>query len=178
MFSTNLDPKDLVDDAFLRRMRHKVEIQAPQRDDLREDLQRRGASKLGMNPCPEAVEYLYERYYIAGPLYAGQRLPRFTGDGAVDLPISKTACPVDARSHGRSRRELHPRIQIGSEHHSTQSRRPARVARCRAGARDAETTHHRGRHGLSQSTRGRSGPIERQRWLLDAFPSQVFRIGR
>src|SRR5439155_14933247 len=32
MFSTNLDPKDLVDDAFLRRMRHKVEILAPFRE--------------------------------------------------------------------------------------------------------------------------------------------------
>ncbi|HZT79236.1 MAG TPA: ATPase, partial [Gemmataceae bacterium] len=32
MFSTNLDPKQLVDDAFLRRMRHKVEIKAPERD--------------------------------------------------------------------------------------------------------------------------------------------------
>ena len=30
--STNLDPKELVDDAFLRRMRHKVEILAPKRD--------------------------------------------------------------------------------------------------------------------------------------------------
>ncbi len=29
MFSTNLDPKDLVDDAFLRRIRHKVEVEAP-----------------------------------------------------------------------------------------------------------------------------------------------------
>ena len=32
IFSTNLDPKDLVDDAFLRRIRHKVEIHAPTRD--------------------------------------------------------------------------------------------------------------------------------------------------
>ena len=32
IFSTNLDPKDLVDDAFLRRIRHKVEINAPMRD--------------------------------------------------------------------------------------------------------------------------------------------------
>ena len=31
IFSTNLDPKDLVDDAFLRRIRHKVEIEAPDR---------------------------------------------------------------------------------------------------------------------------------------------------
>ena len=32
IFSTNLDPKDLVDDAFLRRIRHKVGINAPTRD--------------------------------------------------------------------------------------------------------------------------------------------------
>src|SRR5437764_1819591 len=32
IFSTNLDPKDLVDDAFLRRIRHKVQIHAPTRD--------------------------------------------------------------------------------------------------------------------------------------------------
>src|SRR5262245_18092677 len=32
IFSTNLDPKDLVDDAFLRRIRHKVQIFAPARD--------------------------------------------------------------------------------------------------------------------------------------------------
>ena len=36
IFSTNLDPKDLVDDAFLRRIRHKVEIHAPHRRRLRE----------------------------------------------------------------------------------------------------------------------------------------------
>ena len=112
MFSTNLDPKDLVDDAFLRRMRHKVEITAPARRHLREDLQQRWPSKLGMNPCPDAIDYLYERYYNRGRMPAGQRLPRFAGDGAVDLPISKDTCPIDARPHGRSRRELHPRIQV------------------------------------------------------------------
>ena len=25
------------------------------------------AKKLGMNPCPEAIDYLYERYYNARP---------------------------------------------------------------------------------------------------------------
>ena len=38
IFSTNLDPKDLVDDAFLRRIRHKVGIDAPERAHLRKDL--------------------------------------------------------------------------------------------------------------------------------------------
>ena len=87
MFSTNLDPKDLVDDAFLRRMRHKVEITAPQRD-IYEKIFNAVAKKLGMNPCPEAIDFLYERYYNRGRTPARQRLPRFAGDGAVDLPIS------------------------------------------------------------------------------------------
>ncbi len=62
IFSTNLDPKDLVDDAFLRRIRHKVGIEAPTRE-IYERIFNAVAKRLGMNPCPEAVDYLYERYY-------------------------------------------------------------------------------------------------------------------
>jgi predicted ATPase with chaperone activity len=65
MFSTNLDPKDLVDDAFLRRMRHKVEIQAPERD-IFERIFSAQVKRLGMNTCPDAIEYLYEAYYTRG----------------------------------------------------------------------------------------------------------------
>ena len=32
IFSTNLDPKELVDDAFLRRIKHKIKIEAPNRE--------------------------------------------------------------------------------------------------------------------------------------------------
>jgi predicted ATPase with chaperone activity len=62
IFSTNLDPKDLVDDAFLRRIRHKVGIQAPTRETYTKIFNSM-AKKLSMNPCPEAIEYLYEKYY-------------------------------------------------------------------------------------------------------------------
>jgi hypothetical protein len=65
MFSTNLDPKDLVDDAFLRRMRHKLEITAPQRD-IYERIFNNNAKRLGMNPCPAAIDYMYEQYYNRG----------------------------------------------------------------------------------------------------------------
>ncbi|HVS35381.1 MAG TPA: ATPase [Gemmataceae bacterium] len=65
MFSTNLDPKDLVDEAFLRRMRHKVEITAPERD-IYEKIFNNMAKKVGMNPCPEAIDYLYSQYYSNG----------------------------------------------------------------------------------------------------------------
>jgi predicted ATPase with chaperone activity len=62
IFSTNLDPRDLVDDAFLRRIRHKVSIQAPNRE-VYENIFSNMVRKLGMVHCPEAVDYLYERYY-------------------------------------------------------------------------------------------------------------------
>ena len=62
IFSTNLDPKDLVDDAFLRRIRHKVSIQAPTRD-VYTRIFNSVVRKLGMNPCPEALDYMFERYY-------------------------------------------------------------------------------------------------------------------
>ena len=75
-----------MDDAFLRRIRHKVEVNAPTRD-VYERIFNGMAKRLGMNPCPEAVDYLYERYYDARSQPAGQRLSRFTGDRAVDLPI-------------------------------------------------------------------------------------------
>jgi hypothetical protein len=65
MFSTNLDPKDLVDDAFLRRMRHKVEINAPKRD-IYERIFNNYVKRLGMNQCPPAIEYMYEQYYNRG----------------------------------------------------------------------------------------------------------------
>jgi predicted ATPase with chaperone activity len=62
IFSTNLDPKDLVDDAFLRRIRHKVEMNAPARD-VYEKIFVMNTKRLGMNLCPECVDYLYDRYY-------------------------------------------------------------------------------------------------------------------
>jgi predicted ATPase with chaperone activity len=65
IFSTNLDPKDLVDDAFLRRIRHKVQVHAPARD-VYDKIFLAYARKLGMQSCPDAVEYLYERYYSRG----------------------------------------------------------------------------------------------------------------
>ncbi len=65
IFSTNLDPANLVDEAFLRRIRHKVEILAPQRD-VYERIFTAQVKRLGMNPCPDAVQYLYEQYYSKG----------------------------------------------------------------------------------------------------------------
>lgn len=84
IFSTNLDPKDLVDDAFLRRIRHKVEVLAPTRD-VYEKIFNNMCKRLGMNTCAEAVAYLYERYY------SGARCPR-ASDCRDLLEIVQSIC--------------------------------------------------------------------------------------
>jgi hypothetical protein len=84
IFSTNLDPRDLVDDAFLRRIRHKVEIQAPGRE-IYERIFTLNVKRLGMNPCPEAIDFLYERYYN------GTRNPR-ASDCRDLLEIVQSIC--------------------------------------------------------------------------------------
>jgi predicted ATPase with chaperone activity len=84
IFSTNLDPKDLVDDAFLRRIRHKVCIDAPPRD-VYERIFGAMAKRLGMASCPEAVDFLYERYYDRG------RCPR-ASDSRDLLEIVQAIC--------------------------------------------------------------------------------------
>ncbi|MBN9522184.1 ATPase [bacterium] len=84
IFSTNLDPKDLVDDAFLRRIRHKVGVQAPTRD-VYERIFAGNCKRLGLNYSAEAVDYLYERYYNRG------RIPR-ASDCRDLLEIVQSIC--------------------------------------------------------------------------------------
>lgn len=65
IFSTNLDPKALVDDAFLRRIRHKVKVEAPSKE-VYQSIFASVCRRLGMNYEQEAVDFMYERYYNKG----------------------------------------------------------------------------------------------------------------
>jgi DNA-binding PadR family transcriptional regulator len=64
IFSTNLEPKDLVDEAFLRRIPYKIEVQDPSEEEFRE-LFRLMAPKLGFVYHEEAVDHLIQRHYRA-----------------------------------------------------------------------------------------------------------------
>jgi len=64
VFSTNLDPQDLVDDAFLRRIRHKLLIDYPDEKIYYQILQRECAAR-NMELSPEAFVYLMQKHYIA-----------------------------------------------------------------------------------------------------------------
>jgi len=64
IFSTNLEPKDLVDDAFLRRIPYKIEVMDPTLEEFR-DLFRLMAPKVGFEFNEEVVNYLIDTHYLA-----------------------------------------------------------------------------------------------------------------
>jgi predicted ATPase with chaperone activity len=63
VFSTNLDPRDLVDEAFLRRIRHKIEITDPTFEQFRDIFKRVCAAK-GVKYDEQALAYLLKEWYI------------------------------------------------------------------------------------------------------------------
>jgi hypothetical protein len=62
IFSTNLEPRDLVDDAFLRRIPYKIEVVDPTEEEFRE-LFKIMCPKLGFEYDEAAVDYLIETHY-------------------------------------------------------------------------------------------------------------------
>jgi hypothetical protein len=64
IFSTNLEPRDLVDGAFLRRIPYKIEVPDPSEVNFRK-LFEIMAPKMGMVHSPQAVDYLIETHYKA-----------------------------------------------------------------------------------------------------------------
>lgn len=62
IFSTNLEPKDLVDDAFLRRIPYKIEVVDPEFEEF-QNLFNLVAPKMGVEFRPDVFEYLVERHY-------------------------------------------------------------------------------------------------------------------
>ncbi|HCK64793.1 MAG TPA: AAA family ATPase, partial [Anaerolineae bacterium] len=63
VFSTNLPPKDLVDEAFLRRLRHKIEIGDPSFEEFREIFKRVSQDKR-VEYNDQGLAYLLQEWYI------------------------------------------------------------------------------------------------------------------
>ncbi|HEY62743.1 MAG TPA: AAA family ATPase [Anaerolineae bacterium] len=63
VFSTNLPPKDLVDEAFLRRLRHKIRIGDPNYEEYRE-IFKRVANETGVTYSDQGLAYLLQEWYI------------------------------------------------------------------------------------------------------------------
>jgi predicted ATPase with chaperone activity len=63
IFATNLDPHDLVDEAFLRRIPYKVELPSPDHDEYCEIFVR-ACGELGLEPNLTAIDHIYHRFYV------------------------------------------------------------------------------------------------------------------
>ena len=62
IFSTNLEPRDLVDEAFLRRIPYKVDVSDPSEEQFRE-LFLHTAASMEIEPYREPLDYLIQKYY-------------------------------------------------------------------------------------------------------------------
>ncbi len=63
IFSTNLEPRDLVDDAFLRRIPYKIEVPNPTRDEFVK-LFEIMADRFGFEFQPACMDYLISKHYL------------------------------------------------------------------------------------------------------------------
>lgn len=63
IFSTNLEPGALADDAFLRRIPYKIEVKDPSPEDFR-NLMLTLAQKIGFECEPSVVDYLIDKHYL------------------------------------------------------------------------------------------------------------------
>ena len=84
VFSTNLPPRDLVDEAFLRRLRHKIEITDPSFEDYREIFKRVSQQK-GIPYNDQGLAYLLQEYYIKRDRKMRGSHPRDLCDQILDI---------------------------------------------------------------------------------------------
>lgn len=64
IFSTNLDPRDLVDEAFLRRISYKIHVKDPTEEEFRA-LFAIAAEKIGCDLKQDVVDDVVQRHYLA-----------------------------------------------------------------------------------------------------------------
>jgi predicted ATPase with chaperone activity len=96
VFSTNLEPRDLVDEAFLRRIRHKIYVGDPSFDNFRE-IMRRECLRRNIPFDKEGLAYLLHEYYIKPdkPLRACH--PRDLVDEILDIARYRNIPPSLSR---------------------------------------------------------------------------------
>ncbi len=84
VFSTNLPPRDLVDEAFLRRLRHKIEITDPSYEEYREIFMRVSQQK-GVQYSDQGLAYLLQEWYIKRNRKLRASHPRDLCDQILDI---------------------------------------------------------------------------------------------
>lgn len=96
VFSTNLPPGDLVDEAFLRRIRHKIEVSSPTYDGFRE-IFRRICKARGVPYDEQAIRYLLQEYYVNTKRKLRANHPRDLVEQILDIADYMETEPVLSR---------------------------------------------------------------------------------
>jgi hypothetical protein len=84
VFSTNLPPKDLVDEAFLRRIRHKIEITDPSPEEFRE-IMRRVCDAKKVIYDDRGLAYMIQEWYIKRNRNLRANHPRDIVEQIIDI---------------------------------------------------------------------------------------------
>ena len=84
VFATNLPPRDLVDEAFLRRLRHKIEIGDPSYEEYRE-IFRRVADDKKVEYSDQGLAYLLQEWYVKHNRKLRASHPRDLCDQILDI---------------------------------------------------------------------------------------------
>ncbi len=96
VFSTNLPPKDLVDEAFLRRLRHKIEIGDPTFEEYREIFKRVAQGK-NIEYNDQGLAYLLQEWYIKRNRKLRASHPRDLCDQILDISAYLAVPPSMSR---------------------------------------------------------------------------------
>jgi predicted ATPase with chaperone activity len=84
VFSTNLPPRDLVDEAFLRRLRHKIFVEDPSYENYRKIFKDIAQSK-GIKYSNEGLAFLIQEWYIKHNRKLRGSHPREICDQILDI---------------------------------------------------------------------------------------------
>ena len=96
VFSTNLPPRDLVDEAFLRRLRHKIEIGDPSYQEYREIFKRVAEAKR-VQYSDQGLAYLLQEWYIKRNRKLRASHPRDLCDQVIDIARFLNVEPMMSR---------------------------------------------------------------------------------
>jgi predicted ATPase with chaperone activity len=92
VFSTNMEPKDLVDEAFLRRLGYRVRIEPPTEKTFRRIFERR-AETLGIHYEPSVLDYMIAKYLVEKRVMKSCE-PRDLLDRFLDICQYQNLAPV------------------------------------------------------------------------------------
>jgi predicted ATPase with chaperone activity len=96
IFSTNLEPKQLVDEAFLRRIRYKIQIGHPEEKEYRK-IFKRVCEQKGIEFKNDILNYLLKEHYERTSIKRNACHPRDIIDQIIDIARYRGTPPVMSR---------------------------------------------------------------------------------